>query len=224
MKMLYVLAALLMASTAAHAGNSISFEINGQRSGSRRRRIATAFLHPDFGARPVRLRFGFKSSKSKPRRRRQESPDRSNRSAGTDRNDSRRPRHSTPQRLHAVRAGPASRPAPSGPATHRAGRRDGRTPRPARRYRTAPLRLPPSPRSRRSGGGSPGRAPTTPLGVWATEENKGNVRIEQCGPNLCGYAVKTGEKILINMKPSNANGPARFTIRTPAGTTTRRSR
>jgi len=44
-------------------------------------------------------------------------------------------------------------------------------------------------------------APTTPLGIWATEENKGNVRIEECGKNLCGYAVKTGEKILINMRP-----------------------
>jgi uncharacterized protein (DUF2147 family) len=42
----------------------------------------------------------------------------------------------------------------------------------------------------------------TPVGVWATEENKGNVRIEQCGENLCGYAVKTNERILINMKPS----------------------
>src|SRR5438876_6632940 len=28
---------------------------------------------------------------------------------------------------------------------------------------------------------------TTPLGIWATEENKGNVRIESCGQNLCGY-------------------------------------
>ena len=43
----------------------------------------------------------------------------------------------------------------------------------------------------------------TPLGVWATEENKGTVRIEQCGENLCGVAAKSGEKILINMKPSD---------------------
>jgi hypothetical protein len=46
-------------------------------------------------------------------------------------------------------------------------------------------------------------AATTPLGVWATEENKGNVRIEPCGSNLCGFADKTNEKILINMKPSD---------------------
>ena len=46
--------------------------------------------------------------------------------------------------------------------------------------------------------------PNSPLGVWATEENKGNVRIEPCGANLCGYAVKTGEKILISMKPTGS--------------------
>jgi uncharacterized protein (DUF2147 family) len=50
---------------------------------------------------------------------------------------------------------------------------------------------------------APAPAPTTPLGLWATEENKGNVRIESCGANLCGYAEKSGEKILINMKPSD---------------------
>jgi uncharacterized protein (DUF2147 family) len=43
--------------------------------------------------------------------------------------------------------------------------------------------------------------PNSPLGLWATEENKGNVRIEPCGGNLCGYAEKSGEKILINMRP-----------------------
>ena len=52
---------------------------------------------------------------------------------------------------------------------------------------------------------APVAAPTTPIGVWATEENKGNVRIEQCGQNLCGYADKTGERILINMKQADNN-------------------
>jgi len=45
-------------------------------------------------------------------------------------------------------------------------------------------------------------APNTPIGLWQTADNKGNVRIEQCGTNLCGYAEKTNERILINMKPS----------------------
>jgi uncharacterized protein (DUF2147 family) len=44
-------------------------------------------------------------------------------------------------------------------------------------------------------------AATSPLGVWWTEEKEGKVRIEACGTNLCGYSMKDNEKILINMKP-----------------------
>ena len=53
-------------------------------------------------------------------------------------------------------------------------------------------------------------AANTPIGVWATEENKGNVRVEQCGVNLCGYAAKTNERILINMKPDGAKWSGRI--------------
>jgi hypothetical protein len=47
---------------------------------------------------------------------------------------------------------------------------------------------------------------TSPIGVWLTEEKEGKVRIEQCGPNLCGYSVdaksnQNGDQVLINMKP-----------------------
>ena len=50
------------------------------------------------------------------------------------------------------------------------------------------------------------QAANSPLGVWLTEEKEGQVRIEQCGVNLCGYAVdkksnQNGEQVLINMKP-----------------------
>jgi len=48
---------------------------------------------------------------------------------------------------------------------------------------------------------APAPDPNSPLGLWATEKNKGNVRIEPCGSNLCGYAERSGEKILINMRP-----------------------
>lgn len=52
----------------------------------------------------------------------------------------------------------------------------------------------------------PARDPNSPLGVWLTEEKEGKVRIEQCGTNLCGYSVdsksnQNGEQVLINMKP-----------------------
>ena len=55
----------------------------------------------------------------------------------------------------------------------------------------APVAAAPAPRRRRSPRRVP--VPNSPLGVWQTEENKGNVRIEPCGANLCGYAVNTGE-------------------------------
>lgn len=47
---------------------------------------------------------------------------------------------------------------------------------------------------------------TSPVGLWSTEEKEGKVRIEPCGPNLCGYSVdarssQNGEQVLINMKP-----------------------
>ena len=57
---------------------------------------------------------------------------------------------------------------------------------------------------------APVAAPNSPIGIWATEENKGNVRVEQCGANLCGYAEKTNERILINMKPDGAKWSGRI--------------
>jgi uncharacterized protein (DUF2147 family) len=50
-------------------------------------------------------------------------------------------------------------------------------------------------------------AATTPLGLWHTDD--GNVRVEQCGANLCAYGEKDGrennELVLINMEPSADN-------------------
>ena len=50
------------------------------------------------------------------------------------------------------------------------------------------------------------QAANSPLGVWLTEEKEGKVRIEQCGANLCGYSIdkksnQNREQVLINMKP-----------------------
>ncbi|WP_025034513.1 DUF2147 domain-containing protein [Bradyrhizobium sp. DOA9] len=44
-----------------------------------------------------------------------------------------------------------------------------------------------------------------PLGEWESAGAKGTVRIERCGPALCGYAPSEassrGESVLVNMKP-----------------------
>jgi uncharacterized protein (DUF2147 family) len=65
---------------------------------------------------------------------------------------------------------------------------------------TAPAAAAPKPPA------APVQAANSPLGVWLTEEKEGKVRIEQCGANLCGYSVdsksnRNGEQVLINMKP-----------------------
>ena len=51
--------------------------------------------------------------------------------------------------------------------------------------------------------------PAGPFGMWLTEKKEGRVRIEACGDNVCGYSVdsrtnENKEKILINMKPSGS--------------------
>ncbi len=70
--------------------------------------------------------------------------------------------------------------------------------------RHSPL-LPPQKQAAAPATSTPSPA-NSPLGVWLTEEKEGKVRIEQCGPNLCGYSVdkksnQNGEQVLINMKP-----------------------
>jgi uncharacterized protein (DUF2147 family) len=44
-----------------------------------------------------------------------------------------------------------------------------------------------------------------PLGEWESDSAKGTVRIERCGPALCGFALTEastrGESVLVNMKP-----------------------
>ncbi len=47
----------------------------------------------------------------------------------------------------------------------------------------------------------------SPIGIWVTEKNEGKVRIEYCGQNLCGDEINAktnldGEKVLIGMKPA----------------------
>lgn len=61
----------------------------------------------------------------------------------------------------------------------------------------------------------PAVASNTPIGVWLTEEKEGKVRIEQCGTNLCGYSVdkktnQNGEQVLINMKPGKEKWSGRI--------------
>jgi hypothetical protein len=70
----------------------------------------------------------------------------------------------------------------------------------------APTPPPPPQKQAAAPAASAPSSANSPLGVWLTEEKEGKVRIEACGPNLCGYSVdkksnQNGEQVLINMKP-----------------------
>ena len=181
MKKRYILLALLMTSTAAHAGNSVSFEINGHRLHIEAPRNCDSLSCLQISAPGLSTSdFGFKTGKS----------------TGTRDDDDVAPRSDAPaQKAAAAPQAPA--PAASVPPAPTALASTASTPSVSDDVAPAPANQP-------AVAAAPVQPPTTPLGVWATEENKGLVRVEQCGQNLCGYAVKTGEKILIDMKPSNA--------------------
>jgi hypothetical protein len=198
MKKLYALAALLMATTAAHAGNSISFEIEGHKIHIEAPKDCDSLSCLKVSAPGLSgSGFGFKSSKSA---RVQDDDD------------------ATPPAQKAVAAPVNPKPAPQIPAAPVGSTPLASTPvastspvpatkdavaaPPAPSPATAPKPAPVA--------AAPVAAPATPLGVWATEENKGMVRIESCGENLCGVAAKSGEKILINMRPSEAKWTGRI--------------
>ena len=197
MKKLLVLAALLMASPAAHAG-SISFQIEGHKIRVHAPRNCSSLSCIQISAPTISdSSFGnFKGFKSK---------------SSSDDADIAEPaptaapapapaaQVAAPQpAAPVVSTAPAASPAPAAPTTVAAV-----SPVPAVGIEPspAPAAAPAAGAAARPGRRRAGARPTTPLGIWATEENKGNVRIEECGQNLCGYAVKTGKKILINMKP-----------------------
>jgi uncharacterized protein (DUF2147 family) len=187
MKKFYLAAALLLATTSAHAGgNSVSFQIEGHRIRIEAPRncssldcikiSAPSLSDSSFG--------GFKGFNSK-----HDDDDVADRSDPA-------PATAAPAPAAPV-AAPAASVAPSATATVAT-----TAPAPVTndvvQPAPAPVAAAPAPVAAAP---APAPASTTPLGIWATEENKGNVRIEECGKNLCGYAVKTGEKILINMRP-----------------------
>ena len=98
---------------------------------------------------------------------------------------------------------PAAAPAPAPPPAPQAAPAP-----PAPAPVAAPAPPPPPPQQKQAAAPAASTLPpaNSPLGVWLTEEKEGKVRIEPCGPNICGYSVdkksnQNGEQVLINMKP-----------------------
>ncbi|HLX17303.1 MAG TPA: DUF2147 domain-containing protein [Bradyrhizobium sp.] len=179
MNKLTILAALLMTTSYAYAGgNSVSFEIDGHKI-----RIEAPKNCDQLSCLKV-SGFDFNGFNSK----RFDDDDDAAAKPGQP-----APAPAAQANAPQAPAAPAANPSPA-PVTVAA------TPsQPALKEEVAPPAPPAAPRPAPAAA-APVQAPTTPIGVWATEDDKGQVRIEQCGANLCGYAVKSGERVLINMK------------------------
>ena len=156
MKKLYVLAALLMVSTAAHAGNSISFEIEGHKirieapkncgslSSSSSAGSGRAFPAPALASRasiPVALTTTMsRSAQSRPHKNPPPPP-----SIRRRRPSRRRPRRAAPRRTRRRLHRPRPRPRPATTLRHRLRlrlrrRRRSRPPSPPRRFPRQPRR------------------------------------------------------------------------------------
>jgi uncharacterized protein (DUF2147 family) len=204
MKKLYLLAALLMASTAAHAGNAVSLQIGGHKIRIEAPKncdklSCLQISAPGLSGSDLSFK-GFKSS----------------------RDDDEVAARSDPPAQKATAAPVEQTPAPQPPVAAASSAPSASTqvvstsaPSTSERItslatRAAPKEAAKEPAKEAAVDAAPVQPPTTPLGVWNTEKNGGMVRIEQCGQNLCGNAVPNGEKILINMKPSGTKWTGRI--------------
>jgi uncharacterized protein (DUF2147 family) len=207
MKKLAIVATLLLATSSAYAGNSISFEIGGHRIRIEAPRNCDALSCLQVsGSGLSGSGFGSKSKRFDDGN----YDDDNNVTANSDQPAAKSQPAPIAQAAAPVAPAPApvAAPVPAPVATTVAPVNAplaptvvaSTSPAPAARNDTAPAAAP----------AAVTPSPTTPVGIWSTEENKGRVRVEPCGENLCGYAVNTGEKILINMKPSDTKWTGRI--------------
>ena len=211
--------ALFLASTAAaHAGNSISFQIEGQQIRIETPRNCASLncvtiVAPGLSDKPIKLNNinlkGLDGSKD-------DDIDTTPAPAPTTAQPAPAPVQQQPVQQAPVQAtapaAPAVAPAASATtvaAAPSAGFDNTTQPVAAPAAVPAPAAVAPAP-APAPVAAAPVAAPNSPIGIWATEENKGNVRVEQCGVNLCGYAEKTNDRILINMKPQGSKWSGRI--------------
>ena len=197
MKKLFVIAALLMATTAAHAGHSVSFEIGGHKIHVEAPKDCNKLSCLKVSS-PNGTGFDLKGLKSKHS---------GNDDAVAERADP------SPQNAAPAPAPTAAAPQPAAPATTATAPAPATvastdsTPGVGFETRPAPVAAAPAASAPAAVApaapvaAAPAAASNSPIGIWATEENKGSVRVEACGQNLCGFTDHTDEKILINMRP-----------------------
>jgi uncharacterized protein (DUF2147 family) len=212
-KLTIAAAALFLASTAAaHAGNSISFQVEGQHIRIETPRNCASLncvtIVAGLSDKPIKLNnINLKGLGSK-----DDDAD-TTPAPATTAQPAPAPVQQQPVLQAPVQATAPAAPivAPAAPTTMAAAPSVDTTTQPAPVAAPAPVATAPAPAYVPAPvATAPVQAANTPIGIWATEENKGNVRVEQCGANLCGYAEKTNERILINMKPEGAKWSGRI--------------
>jgi uncharacterized protein (DUF2147 family) len=211
MKKCLAIAVLLLASTAAQA--QYTFDYGGR----------TITIDPDRGTVSIPGVYDNTGKKAKRSRSEDGDPERASKKAPQQAKTAPQaaPETAPPAALAPVEQATApSAPAPTAPAPATASRGETSTattavapadvaaPAPQVQQSAAPT-VEPAPAAQKQAAAPATSTPSpanSPLGVWLTEEKEGKVRIEQCGPNLCGYSVdkksnQNGEQVLINMKP-----------------------
>jgi uncharacterized protein (DUF2147 family) len=203
MKRLFVIATLLMATTAAQAGHSVNFEIGGHKIHVEAPKDCNKLSCLEVSS-PNGTGFDLKGLKSK-----HSSDD----NAVADRADpspqnaapapAPAPTVAAPQPAAPVTTATAPAPATVASTDSTPGVGFETRPAPVAAAPAAPAPAPVAPAAPVAAA-APAAAANSPIGLWATEDNKGSVRVEACGANLCGFADHTNEKILINMRPHDS--------------------
>jgi uncharacterized protein (DUF2147 family) len=206
MKRLFAIAALLLASSAAHAGDSYSFEIGGR----------TIHIDAPSGCDSpscVSVSIpGVYESDSKRAKRARANPQidpqaKADPQAGVERPAASAPKTDQSQPASGTSPAPLSTTATIAPSNPAPPVQPPQAPAAAEPVvATAPVSAPIQ--KQQAPAPAAGRPASSPLGIWQTEAKEGLVRIEACGTNLCGYSVdaktnQNGEKVLINMKSFN---------------------
>jgi uncharacterized protein (DUF2147 family) len=213
MKMLFAVAALLLASTATQA--QYTFEYGGRtiRVDPDRGTVSIPGVYDNSGRRAKRSRNDQDSDRSRKNVPQQAKVDpQAPAAAPAQADQAPAPANGAPEPSSATAnlarsdATPAAQPQAAVPAPQAQ-----RDPAPATRpapatIATAPVAAPVQKQQAPVPAPAAVQSAATPVGLWVTEEKEGKVRIEQCGVNLCGYSVdaksnQNGEQVLINMKP-----------------------
>jgi uncharacterized protein (DUF2147 family) len=226
MKRLVAIAAILLASTTAKAGDSYTFDVGGHRvhidapSNCRSTSCVSVSVPGVYESGPKRS----KRAKAKAESEREQEAKEYLQQKEADQGKMATP--AAPSVPAAPRVETTVTPQPVAPAPAAAVSTPAIAPQPVREAvatQSAPPPVAPQPTApaavvatapvaapvQRQQAPTPAARPArSPLGVWLTEEREGKVRIEPCGTNLCGYSVNAktdanGDKVLINMKPVN---------------------